>query len=159
LITIARDDDKGKIMPLEIRKITATDYDIWADLWTGYLAYYKSTLPEAIYKTTFKRLLGNEFYDPRGFIAIKDGKPVGLVHYLLHRHAWREEHVTYLQDLFTSADVRGEGIGKALIEAVYDEADRIGAPTVYWMTEDFNHTAHRLYDHVANRTPFIKYQR
>ncbi len=146
-------------MSLIIRKIEATDYDDWAKLWTGYLEYYKSTLPETIYKTTFKRLVNKEYYDPRGFLAVENGRPIGLVHYMLHRHCWREEHVTYLQDLFTNSEARGKGIGKALIEAVYEEADIIGAPTVYWMTEDFNHTAHRLYDHVAKRTPFIKYQR
>jgi GNAT superfamily N-acetyltransferase len=146
-------------MPLIIRAMEQEDYDDWVNLWTGYLEYYKSTLPEAIYKTTFKRLLNDEYYDPRGFIAILEDKPVGLVHYMLHRHCWREEHVTYLQDLFASPDIRGKGIGRALIEAVYTEADKIGAPTVYWSTEDFNHTAHILYDKVAKRTPFIKYQR
>lgn len=146
-------------MSLIIRKIEATDYDDWSKLWMGYLEYYKSTLPETIYKTTFKRLLNEEYYDPRGFLAVENGHPIGLVHYMLHRHCWREEHVTYLQDLFTDSEARGKGVGKALIEAVYKEADKIGAPTVYWMTEDFNHTAHRLYDHVAKRTPFIKYQR
>ncbi|UTW56081.1 GNAT family N-acetyltransferase [Kordiimonas sp. SCSIO 12610] len=146
-------------MSIIIRKIEDHDYENWAELWTGYLAYYKSTLPDTIYKTTFKRLLNDEYYDPRGFLAVEDGKPIGLVHYMLHRHCWREEHVVYLQDLFTNDNARGKGVGKALIEAVYSEADRLGTPTVYWNTEDFNHRAHRLYDYVAKRTPFIKYQR
>jgi GNAT superfamily N-acetyltransferase len=55
--------------------------------------------------------------------------------------------------------VRGTGIGRALIEAVYAEADSLGAGNVYWMTQDFNATARLLYDRVAEKTPFIKYQR
>ena len=49
--------------------------------------------------------------------------------------------------------------GRALIEAVYKVADDNATPTVYWMTQEFNHTARRLYDKVANVTPFIKYTR
>ena len=128
-------------MSLIIRQIEASDYDDWAELWTGYLEYYKSTLPEDIYRTTFKRLLNDEYYDPRGFLAVEDGKPIGLVHFMLHRHCWREEHVTYLQDLFTSSDARGKGVGKALIEAVYTEADKIGAP--YRLLDDGRLQSHR----------------
>jgi len=146
-------------MGVRIRNITKDDYAEWSRLWTGYLEYYESELPETIYKTTFSRLLNDEFYDPRGFIAELDGKPVGLVHYMLQTHCWREEHVVYLQDLFADPSVRGQGIGRALIEAVYEAADTLNSPTVYWLTEDFNKTAHVLYDKVAKRTPFIKYQR
>jgi hypothetical protein len=42
---------------------------------------------------------------------------------------------------------------------VYAEADAAGCPIVYWLTQDFNATARRLYDRVAHVTPFIKYQR
>ena len=55
--------------------------------------------------------------------------------------------------------MRGKGIGRALIEAVYAAADAHGAATVYWMTQDFNATARQLYDRIATLTPFIKYQR
>jgi GNAT superfamily N-acetyltransferase len=81
------------------------------------------------------------------------------VHYLFHRHGWKIENTCYLQDLFTAPDARGRGVARALIEAVYTEADRQGAPVVYWLTQDFNHTARALYDKVAVKTPFIKYQR
>ena len=50
-------------------------------------------------------------------------------------------------------------MGRALIEAVYAEADRRGTPAVYWMTQDFNTTARQLYDRIAKLTPFIKYSR
>ena len=50
-------------------------------------------------------------------------------------------------------------MGRALIEAVYAAADRNGTPSVYWMTQEFNYRGRMLYDQVASRTPFIKYQR
>ncbi len=84
---------------------------------------------------------------------------MGLVHYIFHDHCWRPEGVTYLQDLFADPEIRGHGVGRALIEAVYAAADAAGRPSVYWMTQDFNATARQLYDRIGTLTPFIKYAR
>jgi Acetyltransferases len=145
-----------------IRPLTATDEAEWRRLWTAYLEFYESSVSEEVYRTTFARLLaGNEGADNefRGLIAEVDGKPCGLVHYLFHRHCWRVENVCYLQDLYADPHVRGTGIGRALIEAVYAAADAAGCPTVYWLTQDFNATARKLYDRIGKVTPFIKYNR
>jgi GNAT superfamily N-acetyltransferase len=71
----------------------------------------------------FERLLGDDPQDFSGLIAEVDGRPVGLTHYVFHRHGWRVENVCYLQDLYADPEVRGRGVGRALIEAVYAEAD------------------------------------
>jgi GNAT superfamily N-acetyltransferase len=78
---------------------------------------------------------------------------------MYHRHGWKVEPVCYLQDLYAAPDVRGTGLGRALIEAVYAQADSDGCPSVYWMTQEFNATARKLYDRIATLTPFIKYSR
>nr|WP_281495961.1 GNAT family N-acetyltransferase [Marivita sp. S6314] len=137
----------------------ATDYDSWSALWRGYLTFYESSVPDAVYESTFARLLGDDPQDFTGLVAEKDGRLVGLTHYLFHRHCWKIENVCYLQDLYAAEDARGLGVGRALIEAVYANADAAGAPSVYWLTQDFNATARTLYDRIAVLTPFIKYQR
>jgi len=142
-----------------IRPLTAADEVEWRRLWTGYLEYYETSVPEDVYRTTFARLLGDDPQDYHGLVAEQGGRLVGLTHYLFHRHCWRVENVIYLQDLFVDPAVRGTGAGRALIEVVYAAGDAAGCPTVYWMTQDFNVTARRLYDRVATLTPFIKYQR
>lgn len=81
------------------------------------------------------------------------------MHFIFHAHGWKLAPVCYLQDLFTDPDMRGRGLGRALIEAVYAEADAAGAPDVYWLTQSFNRPARRLYNQVAKRTPFVKYAR
>lgn len=150
---------------LEIRPIEATDEAEWRRLWTLYLEFYESSVPEEVYRTTFARILGEHakgeasFYDPRGLLALAGGKPVGLVHYIYHRHGWRIEPVCYLQDLYAAPEVRGTGVGRALIEAVYARADADGCPSVYWMTQEFNAEARKLYDRIGKLTPFIKYSR
>ncbi|MCR8726409.1 GNAT family N-acetyltransferase [Frigidibacter sp. ROC022] len=141
-----------------LRPIEARDRRDWGRLWTDYLAFYDTSLPVSIHDTTFARLTGD---DPalHGLIAEVDGRPSGLVHYIFHEHCWTPEGVTYLQDLYADPEQRGIGLGRALIEAVYAAADAAGRPSVYWLTQDFNATARRLYDRVGRLSPFIKYTR
>ncbi|WP_127900263.1 GNAT family N-acetyltransferase [Solirhodobacter olei] len=142
-----------------IRPLEARDEAEWRRLWTAYLDFYESKVPEEVYATSFARMLSGAAGEFRGLIAEVDGRPCGLVHYLFHRHGWKVENVCYLQDLYADPEVRGKGVGRALIEAVYAAADAEGAPAVYWMTQEFNGTARRLYDRIGTLTPFIKYSR
>lgn len=144
---------------LVIRPLQPGDEADWRRLWTGYLDYYETKLPEAIYAITFARLLAGGPKEFQGRIALLDGKPVGLVHFLFHRSSWKVEEVCYLQDLFTDPAARGRGVARALIEHVYAEADRAGCPSVYWFTQEFNATARQLYDRIGVLTPFVRYVR
>lgn len=142
-----------------IRPIRQDDKAEWRRLWTAYLAFYESTVSEEVYQTTFARLLSDDPHEYNCLVAEQGGKLVGLVHFLFHRHCWKVENTIYLQDLYADPDVRGTGVGRALIEAVYAAGDEAGCPSVYWMTQDFNATARQLYDRIATLTPFIKYSR
>ena len=144
---------------LVIRPLEARDREDWARLWTGYLQFYETSVAPEVYDSTFARLLGDDPRDFNCFVAELDGKLVGLTHYLFHRHAWRIEEVCYLQDLYADPAVRGTGVGRALIEAVYAAADAQGAPAVYWLTQEFNSTARQLYDRIGKVSPFIRYNR
>lgn len=148
---------KDYLPMIEIRPVVAADKDSWAALWQGYLAFYKTELPAEIYDLTFSRLL-----DPArpqyGLLALVDGQPLGLVHYLFHAHNWMAADICYLQDLYAAPDARGTGLGRALIEAVRDRANEAGASGLYWMTQEDNLTAQRLYDRLAEKTDFIKYR-
>ena len=146
-------------LPLVIRPLTATDEPDWRRLWRLYLAFYETDLPETTYASTFARLISAAKDEYQGVLALQGGTPVGLAHYLFHRTCWGVEDTCYLQDLYADASVRGKGVGRALIEAVYQAADRHGAASVYWMTQDFNTTARRLYDRIGVQTPFIEYSR
>ncbi len=144
---------------LMIRPIRVQDRPVWGQLWTGYLSYYKTVLPEEVYATTFARLLSGAAGEFRGLLAVRNGVPVGLVHYLFHPGSWSAGDACYLQDLFTLPQARGTGVARALIRAVYTAADAGGAAPVYWFTQDFNATARRLYDRIGVLTPFMRYNR
>jgi GNAT superfamily N-acetyltransferase len=141
-----------------IRPISSEDCAAWFDLWTDYLAFYETSLPDETKQIAFDRLLDPET-NVNGLLAKVDGTPVGLVHYIYHEHMWRPEGVCYLQDLYANPDIRGKGVGRALIEAVYTAADSAGVPRVYWLTQNFNTQARLLYDRIAKLGPFIKYDR
>jgi GNAT superfamily N-acetyltransferase len=146
-------------MTFMIRPLEPADRHQWDILWRGYLEFYESVVPDHVTDLTWHRLL-----DPEapilGFCAAEpDGKLLGIVHYLFHPVTWAAGPRCYLEDLFTHADARGKGVGRALIEAVYAAADQRGADQVYWLTQEFNATARKLYDRVAKATPFIKYRR
>lgn len=142
---------------LEIRPLAQSDHAGWRRLWTDYLTFYNATVPEEVYATTWARLFDAGEYEPKGFIALLDGMPVGLVHFLYHRTCWSLVNNCYLQDLYTDASARGSGTGTALIKAVQDAAAMRGVSNVYWMTNEANTTARSLYDKVAHRTGFIEY--
>ena len=144
---------------ITIRAIVETDRAEWERLFTAYLEFYETSVMSEVYETSFTRLLGNDAQDFHGLIAEMDGRPVGLVHYLFHRHMWKSENVVYLQDLYADPDMRGRGVGRKLIEAVYAAADIAGCPGVYWLTQDFNADARKLYDRIGKLTPFIRYNR
>jgi GNAT superfamily N-acetyltransferase len=144
---------------ITIRPIAPEDRAEWAALWKAYLEFYESSVPDALYDTTFKRLCACDHPDQNALVAVQNEHRVGLVHYIYHPHNWRLEKVCYLQDLYADPSVRGTGVGRQLIEAVYAHADTDGCPSVYWLTQDFNAEARKLYDRVGQLTPFIKYAR
>lgn len=143
-----------------VRPLDAADKGRWQQLYDGYHRFYdRPDLPQDFFDTVFDRLMAGRPDDFHGLVADLDGQLLGLTHYVFHPHMWFPEGVCYLQDLFTSADARGKGVGGALIEGVYAAADAAGRPRVYWLTQEFNYAGRMLYDRVGVRTPFIRYNR
>jgi GNAT superfamily N-acetyltransferase len=144
--------------PLVIRPVVATDFPQWAPLWAGYNTFYERVLPDAVTQTTWKR-----FFDPaepvHALVAEENGQLLGLVHYLFHRFTSMVEDNCYLADLFTNQAARGKGVGRKLIEAVYDKAREAGCSRVYWQTHETNAVAQVLYNGVAERSGFIVYRK
>jgi GNAT superfamily N-acetyltransferase len=148
------------VSQLLVRSMAETDYPAWLPLWDGYNAFYgrkdPTALPLTITQATWRR-----FFDPGepvfGLVAEAGGQLLGLCHYLFHRSTTRIEPICYLQDLFTVPEARGRGVGRALIEAVYERAKAHGARRVYWQTQDANSTARLLYDKVARHHGFLVY--
>jgi GNAT superfamily N-acetyltransferase len=143
-----------------IRPIVRSDYDGWRPLWEGYNAFYgrsgPSALAEQITRATWERFFDSA--EPvHAFVAEDGGQLIGLTHYIFHRSTTRLNHICYLQDLFTAEHARGRGVGRRLIEAVYQAARDAGSSRVYWLTQTTNQAGRALYDKVARHLGFIVY--
>jgi GNAT superfamily N-acetyltransferase len=141
-----------------IRPMRPDERAEWEPLWRGYLDFYRTSVPKGNYDTTWARL--QDPAEPMGLLgAYAGGRVRGIVHYLYHRSCWTVGNYCYLQDLFVAEDSRKLGLGRALIEAVYNEARAAGASRVYWLTHETNVTARALYDQLADRPGFIQYRK
>lgn len=141
-----------------VRSLAQGDRTEWARLWGLYLEFYETVLPLQQYDLNWTRLFdaGEPMF---GYIAEMDGKACGLVHIIFHRSFWLDGPSCYLQDLYADADVRGSGVGRALIEHVYAVASAAGSTKVHWLTQYGNNTARLLYDRVAEEAGFLQYRK
>jgi GNAT superfamily N-acetyltransferase len=147
---------------LIIRPVAVEDYDQWLSLWEGYNAFYgrsgETSLSNEIIQTTWIRFFDSE--EPmHALVAESSGELLGLAHYIFHRSTIAIGPVCYLQDLFTIERSRGKGVGRALIDGVYEKAKLAGASRLYWHTHETNHTAMQLYDKVGEKSGFIVYRK
>ena len=143
---------------MKIRLAQAHDHAQWLPLWRAYQVFYETTIAEPVTQKTWAR-----FMDPSEpmhcAVAEQDGVLVGMVHYILHRSCWTGGDYIYLQDLFAASDIRGKGIGRALIEHVYAAAKAQDCSRVHWLTHESNTDAMKLYDNLAEKSGFIQYRK
>jgi len=143
---------------IEIAPLSKADYDFWLMLWQDYLNFYETALPLSVIEGTWRNILDDNvaIY---GFGAWKDDALVGFTHVVLHPNTWNTNDCCYLEDLYVTDNVRGQGAGRALIEAVYAFANEKNCNRVYWVTQEDNTSARKLYDNIASLTDMVQYRK
>ena len=144
-------------MSLTIRAIEEKDKSQWLKLWAGYLEFYKSTISPEQTELTWKRLINNEM-KMFGFVAENEEGVIGFTHCLFRPSTWTETDYCYLEDLFVDSNIRGKGVGRALMEKVIELAKEKKSKRVYWTTQEFNKTARVLYDSITPVSEFVQYR-
>ncbi len=144
-------------MTLIIRAIEEKDKSQWLKLWAGYLEFYKSTISPEQTELTWKRLINNEL-KMFGFVAENEDGVIGFTHCLFRPSTWTETDYCYLEDLFVDPNIRGKGVGRALMEKVVEFAKEKKSKRVYWTTQEFNKTARILYDSITPVSEFVQYR-
>lgn len=156
---LAANGTEHEKIKLDVRPLTESDYCAWFALWQGYLTFYASQLSDSLSLLTWQRMLSEA--EPMYALGAFDEqqKLLGIVHMVYHRGTWSSGDRCYLEDLFTAPEARGKGVGRALIEGVYQHAEAKGASRVYWHTHETNATAQMLYDKLADKPGFIQYRK
>jgi len=140
-----------------VRDLNAADEPEWRILWKGYCTFYKTTLPDNIIEDLWLRLLDSAS-NTRAIVAEgENGKAAGLAHYVLHPYTWGTNPICYLEDLFVLPAARGKGLAAALIDELIARGRNGNWDRVYWMTENNNTTARKLYDRYGSADGFVRY--
>jgi ribosomal protein S18 acetylase RimI-like enzyme len=140
-----------------IRPLSASDKSSWDPLWQGYLKFYKTQLSDEQSELTWQRLLDPDF-NLFCLVAEVDGAIQGLTHYSFQNSTWAEVNYCYLEDLYVEPTLRGGGVGRSLIDAVREIAERAGSSRLYWNTDSTNETARKLYDSYELESGKIQYR-
>lgn len=146
-------------MAVRTRAIESRDHDDWQALFRAYIDFYRADVPDDVIALTWSRLMDRS----SGLVGLcatgDDDRPIGIALLVFHLSTWSASTYCYLEDLYVAPEARGRGAGKALIEAIYATADERGATRTYWVTEEANNSARRLYDRLAVRAPYVQYRR
>ncbi|HEY1916247.1 MAG TPA: GNAT family N-acetyltransferase [Streptosporangiaceae bacterium] len=139
---------------IAIGKLAPSDRDAWETLFRAYMDFYQQVEPPEMYERAWREFQADTLLHALG--ARLDGKLVGITHFFAHPSTSGPD-VCYLEDLFTAPQARGQGVARALIGAVAEWARAARCSRVYWLTQQSNATARRLYDKVAENQGFIQY--
>ncbi len=143
---------------LIVRYAVAEDQKDWAAMWRRFL-HDKPNEPgdRTTEKKNWSRIMDSA--NPlRCLIGVDgDGNKVGFVLFVVFPFTWSVLDVCYLEDLYVSPDARRKGYASALMEALADVGRKENWYKIFWMTEADNHAAQRLYDTVAERMDYLRY--
>lgn len=128
----------------------------WGRLYAGYAEFYKVVQTEEMRERVWK-WIADPLHDVKAFIAVADGRPVGLTHYRPFSRPLAASTGCFLDDLFVDPGHRGGRVSEQLIAAVVSEAKTKGWTVVRWITAEDNYRARSVYDRLATRTRWTTY--
>jgi len=144
--------------PLTIRLAVAKDRDQWGPLFLAYGVFYETEFTPDILDGVWAWIQDRD-HSVSAFVAERDGNLVGFAHLREQADTFVAGPSWFLDDLFTHPDARGQGVGRALIEAVSAHAAANGGGDLRWITAADNNPAQHLYDTLATRTTWVMYEK
>lgn len=131
---------------LNIRVATRNDAALILELIHG-LAEYERAL-DAVVATEADIVRDGFSGEPRFYCVIAewDGVPAGFAFYFFHYSTWLGKAGLYLEDLFVKPELRGKGIGKALLVHLAEIAIHENCYGMRWQVLDWNRPAIDFYE-------------
>ena len=128
-----------------VRPVQAQELDELLPLIAGYQKFYGAEPDVERNRRFFSRFV-HPSDDGLLLGAWVEGRPAGFATLYWFFSSTKAAETVLMNDLFVREEVRGAGIGRALINAALDAARRRGAAHLEWYTAPDNLTAQRLYD-------------
>jgi GNAT superfamily N-acetyltransferase len=131
---------------LSIRKATAADAALILDFIRRLAEYERE--PNAVVATEADLIRDGFGPEPkyRCLIAEWNGKPAAFALFHYNYSTWRGHPGLYLEDLFVLVEMRGKGIGKALLQRLAQIALEENCYGLRWMVLEWNEPALKLYE-------------
>jgi GNAT superfamily N-acetyltransferase len=144
---------------LAIAPISPEEFEELLPLIAAYQRFYEvEGIDEERNRAFFRRFLAPS-EDGLLLGARREGRLFGYACLYWHFSSLEAVESVLMNDLYVSEEARGEGVGRALIEAAAEIARERGVPFVEWSTAPDNHTAQRLYDSTgAERSEWFSYE-
>jgi GNAT superfamily N-acetyltransferase len=145
--------------PLRIDPITEPEFEALLPMIAAYQGFYEADdIREDRNRSFFRRFIAPSD-DGMLIGAWRDDELAGYACLYWHFSSTRAIETVLMNDLFVAKAHRGQGIGRALIEASAAVARERGSPHLEWATRPSNETAQRLYDSLgAERSTWIEYE-
>lgn len=144
---------------VEIAPIHTDEFEQLLPLIAAYQRFYEvERIDEERNRSFFRRFLAPS-EDGLLLGARQEGRLVGYACLYWHFSSLEACETVLMNDLYVDVQVRGQGVGRALIEATAEVARERGAAYVEWSTAPDNSTAQRLYDATgAERSEWFTYE-
>jgi GNAT superfamily N-acetyltransferase len=131
---------------LSIRKATQVDAALMLDFIRRLAEYERE--PNAVIAT--EESLIRDGFGPqpkyRCLLAEWNGSPAGFALFHYNYSTWRGQPGLYLEDLFVLPEMRGKGIGKALLQKLAQIALEENCYGLRWMVLEWNTPALKFYE-------------
>jgi ribosomal protein S18 acetylase RimI-like enzyme len=139
-----------------VRPIEQGDHDAWERLFHAYRTFYEYDEDQGVVDRVWQ-WIQDDSHETNALVALLDDEVVGFAHHREFARPSSGKRGLYLDDLFTSPEARGKGVGRALISTLGEMAQWRRYDKVRWITAEDNQTAQRLYDELAQRTTWVTY--
>ena len=155
--------------PVSIRRAKAADTRELGQLGAWLVRMHHDLDPDRFIPATpeteqsYAAFLASELQRPEAVVLVAeaDGKVVGYAYAGMEDHDWvtLRGPAGVLYDLVVEAERRGNGIGRALLEAAFHQLAQRGAPRVILATAERNDAARRLFANAGFRPTMIEMTR
>ena len=143
---------------MNVRIFKADEENIWRTFWQAYNEDDLAKVNKSLMEENWRKILSDQSTLHAYWLQDDTGHPTGFVHFLMYECTSAKTGCCYVEDLFVYPKHRQKGCARILMNAVFQSARDKLIEKVYWITREQNKEAQYLYDQLAQKTDWIRYE-